>query len=598
MDGDPRSCQDGAEREHAYLEVQVMTATPQRLRLMLIEGAIRWARQAIRCLEEAKAEDACEAIIRCRGIVTELLSAVKSDESELARQVAGVYLFLFRTLTEVQFRRDRREMENVLNVLGEERETWRRVCEQMPEAPDPMVGERDKSKEITACGLAAISPTAPPAGALYDLAASARRDRRDRTLCRSKRSWTASLWGAGSPPVVLRKQVEPSRRPPAGRTPRRDRLRPGLLGWNRKNRTRRRAVTPHRRRRSLHHTDFSRRWPPETWRRRGPPSILEGKWRDGARRFDDSLGLKEAAMHKNRLLPIWIALAAMLAAAPWAPGKASGQETPKKALDHDAYDIWKQIKSSSISRDGQWAWYTLQPGKGDAELKIRQLHGAKEYTAVRGASARCDYSGKFAVYLVQPAPEAVKTARRAKKKSEEIPQASLVILELGSGKSISIPRVKSFAIPEKAGGWAACLLEKPEPPPELKTDRVSTKTGPESTLSEERAKAPQTNPTEAKTPQPAAVGKPASGGARRGSTTAEREEERRRHGVGAAPSGVGRRVPLSGRDVLCILQGRQAFGLGGVGGTAGRGRRLRGDAPKCASAASRRRSGTLPEPDV
>ena len=31
----------------SYLEAQVMTATPQKLRLMLIEGAIRFARQTL-----------------------------------------------------------------------------------------------------------------------------------------------------------------------------------------------------------------------------------------------------------------------------------------------------------------------------------------------------------------------------------------------------------------------------------------------------------------------------------------------------------------------------------------------------------------------
>ena len=47
---------------NAYLEVQVLTATPQRLRLMLIAGAIRWARQALSCWDADRADEACGAI--------------------------------------------------------------------------------------------------------------------------------------------------------------------------------------------------------------------------------------------------------------------------------------------------------------------------------------------------------------------------------------------------------------------------------------------------------------------------------------------------------------------------------------------------------
>jgi len=120
-----------------YLESQVMTATPQKLRLMLIEGAIRFARQSIGLWERGENEKAIEALGRCRGIISELLSGIRPDESALTRQVAGVYLFLFRTLTEAQLRRDSKKVEDTISVLEVERETWRLVCEKLPEVPVP-----------------------------------------------------------------------------------------------------------------------------------------------------------------------------------------------------------------------------------------------------------------------------------------------------------------------------------------------------------------------------------------------------------------------------------------------------------------------------
>lgn len=139
-----------------YLETQINTATPQRLRLMLIDGAIRFSAQAIKLLEEDRHEDACEALNRCRSIITELLINISPDTTPLASNIAEIYLFVFRTLTEAQFERDPQKLDEILIVLHEERETWHQICEKMPEAqgaaPLP-------TKEITAAGIEAIPPS-------------------------------------------------------------------------------------------------------------------------------------------------------------------------------------------------------------------------------------------------------------------------------------------------------------------------------------------------------------------------------------------------------------------------------------------------------
>ena len=44
-----------------YLESQIMTATPQKLRLLLIEGAIRFARQTLELWEKEQNDQALEA---------------------------------------------------------------------------------------------------------------------------------------------------------------------------------------------------------------------------------------------------------------------------------------------------------------------------------------------------------------------------------------------------------------------------------------------------------------------------------------------------------------------------------------------------------
>jgi flagellar protein FliS len=132
----------------SYLENEVLTATPQKLRLLLIEGAIRFAHDAIRHWDGGRNEEACEAIIRCRDIVTELLTVIDKKDFAPASQVYELYLFLFGELTEAQRHRDADQMRGVLRVLETERETWRLVCEQLPESPVPP--HHFQPKEITA----------------------------------------------------------------------------------------------------------------------------------------------------------------------------------------------------------------------------------------------------------------------------------------------------------------------------------------------------------------------------------------------------------------------------------------------------------------
>ena len=119
----------------AYLESHILTAAPQKLRLMLIEGAIRFSRQAIAYWEQGQPDAGNQALCRARRIVSELLSGIRPESSSLSSKVAGVYAFLFRTLSEALPQRDVRRVATALEVLEVEHETWRLLCDQLSEHP-------------------------------------------------------------------------------------------------------------------------------------------------------------------------------------------------------------------------------------------------------------------------------------------------------------------------------------------------------------------------------------------------------------------------------------------------------------------------------
>jgi len=124
-----------ASPRDAYLETQILTSTPQRLRLMLIEGAIRRLRAAQAAWRDGKMTEGLEAVGQCRDIVTELIAGIRPEETPAAKQILGVYMFIYSTLVEAQLTRDAARLRDVIRVLDEERTTWQAVCEQMPEAP-------------------------------------------------------------------------------------------------------------------------------------------------------------------------------------------------------------------------------------------------------------------------------------------------------------------------------------------------------------------------------------------------------------------------------------------------------------------------------
>lgn len=126
---------------NTYLETQINTATPQKLRLMLIEGAIRYAQQTIDYWQQGRGEDGLAALLRCQAVVAELLGGVREDGTALTRQVIDIYVFLALELNEAEMNFDAERVAGVVRVLQEDRQTWQELCQHLTEAPQPVAAE-------------------------------------------------------------------------------------------------------------------------------------------------------------------------------------------------------------------------------------------------------------------------------------------------------------------------------------------------------------------------------------------------------------------------------------------------------------------------
>jgi flagellar secretion chaperone FliS len=149
----------------AYLETEVLTATPQRLRLMLIDAALRRTREADAALASEQPAVAQDPLVRAREIVGELLAGIRPDESPLAKTVLGLYAFLLSTLAEVGQTRDRARLAGVIRVLEEERSTWQTVCQQFPDRPEAAAASCQPREELAPSHVSADWTSASPAAA-------------------------------------------------------------------------------------------------------------------------------------------------------------------------------------------------------------------------------------------------------------------------------------------------------------------------------------------------------------------------------------------------------------------------------------------------
>ncbi len=121
-------------RAQEYLRTKVMTASPAELRLLLLDGAIRFAEQAREGLDQKNPEQAYDGSRQCRAILTELTSGLRTELApELCERLSSLYLFLYKSLVEAMSERDPEGVRKVVEILAYERETWRLAMEKLVE---------------------------------------------------------------------------------------------------------------------------------------------------------------------------------------------------------------------------------------------------------------------------------------------------------------------------------------------------------------------------------------------------------------------------------------------------------------------------------
>lgn len=129
-----------ANANSRYLDGRVQTASQPELQLILLDGALRFGRQAEQLWNEPEQRAECDHLLtRTNDVVEALIQGLVITESEISRRLADEYAFAFRQIALAQLNHDAAPLAAALHLLQFERETWQLACDQLKSIPAPAV---------------------------------------------------------------------------------------------------------------------------------------------------------------------------------------------------------------------------------------------------------------------------------------------------------------------------------------------------------------------------------------------------------------------------------------------------------------------------
>ena len=117
-----------ASHKNDYLRNQGISASPNKLIEMLIEGAIKSIKKAEMAIEDKKIEAANNEIVHAQDIVDELKFSVNKEiEGDIPQQLISTYDVVEQELIQANIHKDKNHLEIALTMLNELLDAWKQI---------------------------------------------------------------------------------------------------------------------------------------------------------------------------------------------------------------------------------------------------------------------------------------------------------------------------------------------------------------------------------------------------------------------------------------------------------------------------------------
>lgn len=123
-----------AQAYNQYKKTSVETVAPEKLLIMLFDGAIKDINNAKKAIEAKDINLAHQEIIKAEDILIELMSTLNMDY-EISLNLFALYEYLLYQLTQANYKKDIALLNEVEEFLMEIRQTWAEVAKAVKTTP-------------------------------------------------------------------------------------------------------------------------------------------------------------------------------------------------------------------------------------------------------------------------------------------------------------------------------------------------------------------------------------------------------------------------------------------------------------------------------
>lgn len=113
-----------------YQNQSVQTATPDRLLIMLFEGALRFLREAMDGIDKRDYATANNKNVKVQAIVNELMITLNHEVGgDISKNLQAIYQYLLERLVEANIKKDRSILEEVYAHLKELHDAFKEAAQ-------------------------------------------------------------------------------------------------------------------------------------------------------------------------------------------------------------------------------------------------------------------------------------------------------------------------------------------------------------------------------------------------------------------------------------------------------------------------------------
>lgn len=114
----------GANAYNAYKNNSVNYASKEQLLLMLLDGAVKFAKMARQAILDKDIIRSHENLVKTQDIFTELTITLDQNAGEWAVNMYRIYGFIKEKLFEANLKKDIKILDEVMPLIEEVRNTW------------------------------------------------------------------------------------------------------------------------------------------------------------------------------------------------------------------------------------------------------------------------------------------------------------------------------------------------------------------------------------------------------------------------------------------------------------------------------------------